>query len=472
MRRWSVDKLAPGVIAPVALAAVVGWLYYQPPPLATPRVPGTDRVGAPAPIAPSGPIQGTFTAGHGVAADLAGSWPCLMGERRDGVSRDPTPLAGSWGGGGPPVLWRIEVGEGYAGAAIRAGRVYLIDYDRPNQADALRCLSLADGREIWRYSYPVKVKRNHGMSRTIPAVTDRYVVSLGPKCHLLCLDAVTGEFRWLIDLVAEHGSTVPPWYAGQCPLIDDGRVIVAPGGPEALLMAIDCDSGKVDSDRSKIAWRTPNPLGWRMTHASIVPMTLGGRRTYVYCGSGGVVGVAAEDGSVLWRTTEWQVKIATVPSPVVLPDGRLFLSGGYDAGSMMMRIAEADKGYVAEPLFRLDPKVFGAAMQTPILFDGFLYGVRPDGQLTCLDLDGKVQWASGSAAKFGGGPLLIAGGRVFVMDDHGTLTLAEATPRSYVPLATAPAAPGRDSWAPMAIADGRLIVRNMTEMVCMDVSAQ
>ena len=114
-----------------------------------------------------------------------------------------------------------------------------MDYDRDKKQDALRCLSLADGREIWRYAYPVSVKRNHGMSRTVPAVTDKLVVAMGPKCHVVCLDPATGELRWGLDLVRQYGTTVPPWYAGQCPLIDNGAVILAPGGKAALLLACD-----------------------------------------------------------------------------------------------------------------------------------------------------------------------------------------------------------------------------------------
>ena len=68
-----------------------------------------------------------------------------------------------------------------------------MDYDREKKQDAVRCLSLADGKEIWRYSYPVAVKRNHGMSRTMPAVTDKYVVGHGPKCHVACLDATAAN---------------------------------------------------------------------------------------------------------------------------------------------------------------------------------------------------------------------------------------------------------------------------------------
>src|SRR4029078_7150440 len=87
----------------------------------------------------------------------------------------------------PREIWVIDVGEGYAGAAVRNGRVYVMDYDQAKKQDALRCLSLADGKEIWRFAYPVSVKRNHGMSRTVPATTEKYVVSIGPKCQVVCV---------------------------------------------------------------------------------------------------------------------------------------------------------------------------------------------------------------------------------------------------------------------------------------------
>ena len=151
---------------------------------------------------------------------------------------------------------------------MRAGRAYVLDYDQTARRDVLRCLSLADGQEIWNRSYPIEVKRNHGMSRTVPTVTDKYVVTLGPKCQVLCVDAQSGDYRWGIDLVREYHAKVPAWYAGQCPLIDGDKVILAPGG-DALLIAVDCATGKV-------LWKTPNPHGWNMTHSSIIPITFHG----------------------------------------------------------------------------------------------------------------------------------------------------------------------------------------------------
>jgi outer membrane protein assembly factor BamB len=338
----------------------------------------------------------------------------------------------------------------------------VIDYDQKNLADALRCLSLADGREIWRFSYPVTVKRNHGMSRTTPTLAGKYAVSLGPKCHVVCVNAETGQFAWGIDLVKEYNAEVPEWYAGQCPLVDGDRVILAPGG-DALMIAVDIATGKV-------IWKTPNPNDWKMTHSSIVPIDFAGKRQYVYCGSHGVAGVAASDGAVLWETGKWVISIATIPSPVYIGEGKIFLSGGYNAGARMLQLKE--EGGKIEPveLFSLAASVFGATQQTPILYQDHIYGVRPDGQLACLDLEGKLLWTSGAGERFGLGPFLIAAGKIFVMNDEGVLTLAEASPAGYHSLVKNRVLEGHDSWGPLALAGNRLLARDLTRMVCLDVT--
>jgi len=413
-------------------------------------------------------IQGTLAQSDGVPADLPGSWPRFRGANFDAVSSEDITPSKTWPANGPDVLWSIEVGEGYAGAAILAGRVYLLDYDREQQADVVRCLSLQDGKDIWRYSYPVKVKRWHGMSRTVPAVTDKYMVTMGPRCHVTCLNSMTGEFRWMFNLVKEFKTTVPQWYTAQCPIIENGRAIIAPAGT-TLMLAVDCESGQ-------IIWETPNPDGWTMTHSSMVPMEFNGKRFYVYCGGdqskGGVIGVSVEDGSVLWKNEEWKVRF-NVPTPVVVGDDRLFLSAGYgqyELGCAMLKLTETGGEITTQLEFLHPTEIFGSIQQSPVFYDGYIYGVRLDQQLVCLDLDGNVVWASTSANKFGSGPYTIVNGLIYIMNDSGDLTLAQTGPSGYLPLAHAKVLDGHESWGPMAIASGRLIVRDSERMICLDIS--
>ena len=454
----------PG-LAIVAAVAGLAALWFHPESDLRLRVPGTDRPPELQGAAAENPVlAGKTIAGEGQPATLPGAWPGFRGENHDAISPEAVPLARSWPGAGPRVLWSVEVGEGYAGAAVRDGRVYVMDYVRERHESVLRCLSLADGKEIWRYAYLLPIKRNHGVTRTVPAITEKAVVAMDPKCNLVCADAATGRLLWGMNLVREQGTTVPPWYAGQCPLVDGNKVIVAPGGPEVLLMALDLETGRP-------LWKTPNPRGWKMTHASVIPMEFAGRRMYLYCGSGGVVGVSATDGAILWENTDWKISIATISSPVPLPDGRIFLSGGYNAGSMMLQLAEQGGKLTARPLFRLPASVFGATQQTPILHGGHIYGIRPDGQLVCIGLDGKPVWASGPRAQFGLGPVMLAGGMLYAMNDSGRLALYEASPAKAAPLAEAGVfAEGHEAWGPMALAGGRLIVRDFTRMTCLDVA--
>lgn len=408
----------------------------------------------------------TVTRSDGVPSSEPGFWPCFRGPNRDGVSRERVDLARKWAEDGPPVLWKAQLGPGHAGAAVRDGRVYILDYDDAAARDALRCLSLDDGREIWRFSYPVVVTGQYGKSRTVPAVSEQHVVSFGPRCHVTCVDSKTGEFRWGFDLASEFGANIPQWGAGQCPLIDGERAIIAVGG-DALLMAVECATGR-------IAWKAPNPKRWRMTHSSVVAMEFKGQRMFVYCASGGVVGVAADDGRILWENTEWIVSFANVPSPIPFEDGRIFLSGGYGAGSMMMRLDERDGGFVATVLYRLPEATFGAEQHTPILYDGHLYGTMVDGRFACLDPAGTVVWATDRRNRFGRGPFVLARGLLYILnDDSGVLTLIEATPLGYRELARAKVIPGPKAYAPMAVAGGRLILRDQDgTMVCLDVRRQ
>jgi len=85
-------------------------------------------------------------------------------------------------------------------------------------------------------------------------------------------------------------------------------------------------------------------------------------------------------------------------------------------------------------------------------------------------LDGEVRWTSSSANKFGLGPYTVINGLIYVMDDDGHLTMARATPEAYTPITATRVLQGHESWGPMAFVSGRLIVRNLTRMVCLDIS--
>ena len=477
-------RVAQRSFVPVAIALPISvvaagfclWAWFTHDPAAGLRVrlPGLDGTPAASEVQRAvRDLSGVFQQFDATPANLPGAWPRFRGPDFDNICKNAPPLANAWGGNGPPVLWKVDLGEGHAGAAVLGGRVYVLDYDEQKRADALRCFSLADGREIWRRSYSVAVKRNHGMSRTVPAVTEKYVVTIGPRCHVVCLDAATGSFRWGIDLQREYGTKEPLWYAGQCPLIDNGRAILAPCGKDVLMTAIDCETGKP-------VWTTPNPKGWDMSHSSIMPVKIGGKRMYVYCALGGVTGVSAEPGSagaILWQLP-WNAKVVA-PSPVPLEDGRIFLTAGYGEGGMMIDIRETNGVFSAEVLYKHGPKDgLACEQQTPIYHDGLLYSIMPKdagalrGQFVCYRPDGTLAWSSGQSHRFGLGPFLLVDGKFYLLDDNGMLTVIKASGTSYEPLGQAQVLHGQDAWGPMALASDRMLLRDSKQMICIAVGAQ
>lgn len=404
-------------------------------------------------------------------SELTDLWPRFRGPDFDNIKKSGLPLLNSFNGS-PKVEWSVRLGEGHAGPAIYKGKVYLLDYDEELKADMLRCFSLRDGEELWRRWYNVNIKRNHGMSRTIPAVTEDYILTIGPRSHVMCMERETGDLLWGLDIEKTYGTEIPFWYTGQCPLIDDGKAIIATGG-KAILIAVDCASGEV-------LWETPNPGGWKMSHSSVMPWEYQGTKMYVYSAVGGVCGIGVggdNAGKILWESSAWSCSVVA-PSPVCLPDGKVFLTAGYGAGSMMFQIGIDGENFSATKLYDYKPKDgLACEQQTPLYYQGMLFGILPKdagalrNQFICTDPQDtrKVVWSSGKTHRFGLGPYMIADGKFYILNDDGTLYVAQPSKEQFILLDEVKVFDGHDAWAPLAIADGYLLLRDANSMYCLDI---
>lgn len=449
------------------------YLFKDPTRKFTESLPGKDNRGADSTM-----VRDTVNIGENFKlfateeSSLKGTWPRFRGADYDNIEKNSVPLMNSWTGAQPEIRWSVELGEGHAGAAVWDGKVYVMDYLEASREDALRCFSLQDGKELWRRSYKVSLKRNHGMSRTVPAVTADYVVTIGPRCQVMCVKRETGDFLWGIDLVQKYNTEVPLWFTGQCPMIDNGKAILAPGGT-AIMVAVDCATGKV-------LWETPNPGGLKMSHSSVMPWTLNGKKMYVYSAVGGVLGVSAEgpdEGKILWKSTAWNHAVVA-PAPVCFPDGKIFLTAGYGAGSMVIKVTPSGSEYKVDVLKEYAPKDgMACEQQTPVIWNGLMYAISPKdagplrNQLICVSPDDvtKPVWTSGKDHRFGLGPYLIADKKMFILSDDGTLTMIKPDSKSYVQLAQKKLFDGQDAWAPMAVADGYLLLRDSKKMYCVNL---
>jgi outer membrane protein assembly factor BamB len=471
VKKYSRYILYSLLILGIGLMAV--WFFHDPASSLKLSEPGMDnRKKGGAASAEKVNIGESFTSFKSCSSIPGANWPRFRGEKSDNINTENIRLISKFGSSGPHILWKVSLGEGHAAPAVYDGRVYVLDYDESKKEDALRCFSLLNGEELWRRGYHVRLKRNHGLSRTIPAVSNNFVLTIGPRCQVMCCDRTSGALLWGLDLGREYQAEVPFWYTGQCPLIDNDTAIIAVGG-KSLLIAVDCKTGKK-------AWETPNPNNWKMSHSSIMTMNLGGRKMYIYCAIGGVCGIAAsgpERGKVLWETTEFSPSVVA-PSPVIMDEGRIFVCAGYGAGSALLQVKAGNGGFSVKVLQKLKPQDgLASEQQTPVFYGGYLYGILPKdaaglrNQFVCCKGNdcSKIVMSSGKTDRFGMGPYILADGKFFILNDDGEMTIAKASPAGFTVLDKARIIDGQDSWGPIAITAGYLLMRDSKTMVCLDV---
>ena len=452
---------------------IIGWHLYTPHENLAIQAPGADNRPEGLTRAANDVLIGEFFMKYeDASSELTGKWCSFRGEQTSNIIKTSEPINISEEE--YPVLWSVETGEGHAAPVIFNGRVYFLDYNEQLSSDALRCFSLETGQELWRRWYRVPIKRNHGFSRTVPAISDDYIITIGPEGHVMCCDPETGEMKWSLDMQKEFKTEVPFWYTGQCPRVDNNVLILAPAGEDILLAGLDCQTGE-------IIWTTPNTLNYKMSHSSVMPMTLGGKKMYVYIGVGGICGISAEEsdrGTILWETNKWQPSVVA-PSPLQISSNQIFMVAGYGTGGALLRVDHSGGKWTASVTDQYKPNEgLSSEQQTPIFYNNMIISVMPKdggghrGKLVCYspsNLRSPV-WTSAADERFGLGPYIIINNKLFVFKDDGELYIYEAQQNSMKLLKKQRIiTDGADAWGPLAYADGMLIVRDAHIVKCLKI---
>jgi hypothetical protein len=414
-----------------------------------------------------------------MAACAAGEdWPQFLGPRSDGVVHDAKGLARAWPAAGPKILWQQPVGPGYGGAAICGESVFLLDRE-DDKADSLRRFNLADGKEVWHYSYAAPGRTDYNGSRSTPATDGDRVFGIGPFGQISAVKFSDGSLVWKKNLLADWDANKPQWAVSTSPLLYGDYVIVMPWGKKAALVAYEKATGEV-------AWVTPNLKGVEEEYESPILMKFDGRDIVLALGMQGyLVGVDAQTGEQLFDHLVYPVGKSwwDVPSPLPIGDGRIFFTCGYGRGSVMLKVArltdQEKRGQQYKVTQLWANKTMGSKCAQALLWDGYIYGNSFDvgGGLRCITLDGQIKWDSfegrgKNKAKFDLGYLLIADGLIYIIQGvNGKLCMAEAAPAGYKELGRVPMLAPPEAWAPLAFKDGKLVIRDMHNIFCLDVTA-
>ena len=387
---------------------------------------------------------------------LADDWPQLLGPERNGVYRGVA-LADTWGSQGPRVVWRKQVGAGFAGPAVVQGHV--IVFHRVGNEEVVESLDAQTGTTQWRYAYPTAYRDDFGFDegpRAVPVVSGGVVYTYGAEGQLHAIDLAKGTRIWSEDAMRRF--KVPKGFFGAAgsPLVEEGRVLANVGGPEAGIVAFEAKSGKM-------LWTATSD---QASYSSPVGATIGGRRLAIFLTRAGLVGLDPATGRVQFQRP-WRARIAAsvnAATPLVIGD-LLFISAEYGPGAGLFRI----EGSMLAELWSSND-VLTNHYATSVHHAGYLYGFhgrQEFGQsFRAVELrTGKVRW---NQDRFLAGTVTLAGDRLVILRERGELVLAPASPDAFKPLARAQILPGTVRAYP-ALSDGFLYARNENTLIRLDL---
>ena len=380
-------------------------------------------------------------------------WTNYRGPKRDG-NYEATPVLTSWPSGGLTPIWKQPVGVGFASFVIADGRAYTIEQRRGQEVAA--AYDVGTGREVWKQEWSAEYNDSTGDGpRATPTWDQGRVYALGATGELRCLDANTGAVIWGKNILSDNGAENLQWAQAASPLVVDDKVIVLPGGSGGKsVVAYNKNTGAP-------VWKVLND---RQAYVSPMLVELAGRRQVVVVSSSRVIGLVPESGAVLW-SYPWDTDMGiNVSQPVMVDNNRFFISSGYGKGAALVEVKGSGASFTATTIWEnINMK---NKFNSSVLHNGYVYGLD-EGILTCLDVNtGERKWKEG---RYGYGQVLLASGHLIVTSDTGDLALIKASPDKYTEVARFTALQGK-TLNYLAIADGRLLVRNANEMAAYDIS--
>lgn len=450
-----------------------------------------------------------------ISSICAQDWPQFLGPDRNSTSPQKGILR-SWPATGPEVLWTADLKAGFGGPVIKDGKAYLLDRD-DKYGDYMRCFDMETGKELWKYGYEAPGTVEFPGSRSVPAVDDRYVYSCGHNGDLYCIDIKTHKPVWNKNVWTDFGGEpaskskggfsglqgggrFPVWAIAQCPLLYGKLLIIASQAPEAGVVAYNKLTGKV-------VWKTPSLGKVGFVSPSIAKINGEDQVIMITASSGrgpmggdgkqepsNVVGINPKNGDVLWTYSNWSCWIPT-PGAFDAGQNKLLIIGAYQAGAAMIQIEKNGDKYNVKELYKT--LEFGEHTKPPIFYNGYFYAQytnneRRDG-LVCMSEEGKIMWKTMRAPLFDKGSMILADGVILATDGKNSLYVIEPSPDGFKPLASAEilkpganpdnnqttsanqTAPSRmggmaQNWAPIALADGRLLIRDQSRLMCVRVA--
>jgi outer membrane protein assembly factor BamB len=409
-------------------------------------------------------LLATSLVGILTSSAFAEDWPQWLGPRRDNSS---TEKVAPWKGA-LKVLWRKPVGEGNSSPIVAGGRVYIHAKVKDKNAEEIVAFDATSGAELWRTPYErpeFKSLFGNGPRATPCLVGDR-LYAFGITGLLTCLDTDKGKQLWQVDTLAKFKAKNLFFGMACSPLVVDDRVLVNVGAKGASVVAFDRAKGVA-------VWKSMDDPA---SYSSPIFVGEGDQQQAVFLTGANVASLKPADGRVFWRFPLKDTLLESSTTPIRAGD--LLLASSITYGSVGLRLESKD----GEPAVKEAWKnaALTSYFSTPVpVGKEHIYMVtgttpspltKPAADLHCIEAKtGKSLWKKAKIGKYHASLMRTGDDKLLLLTDGGDLALLEPDPNGYRELVRSKVS-GPDTWAHPALSGGRLYVRDMTELICLQMA--
>ncbi len=357
------------------------------------------------------------------------------------------------------TLWKAPLtGPAMAGMAATADHVVIPDKDAEFTRDIFRCLSAQDGSHLWTLEYPATGDLDYSNApRATPVIVGDLVYLQGAFGQLHCVELATGRIVWKKHLFDDFNAERLIWGASVPPLVIGEKLIVAPGGKDASLAAINRHTGDV-------IWKTP---GHAAAYSAFIVATFSGVTQIIGYDSASAGGWDPETGRRLWELIPPDGSDFNVGTPVVI--GNHLLLATENNGTRLY--AFDTKGRILpDPVSRNDDLAPDTC--TPVVAGTRVFATAY-GDLYCLDhTDGLATvWNVNDDKFYDHANLIASDDRILIWTNTGDLILLDAMADAYQPLAEVRPFETEfpDTLSHPAIVGDRIYLRSNDELGCFEL---
>ncbi len=423
--------------------------------------------------------------------DAENDWPRFLGSQINGISEPPAlpgKIRRDWSEDGLPLLWQVDVGEGYAIGVVSGQRYY--HFDKFENAARLRAINVQTGALVWKYEYPSSYRDLYGYDsgpRASPLVDGDRIYLFGVEGQLTCLNANDGDVKWSVDTAQKFGVIQNFFGVSSNPVIHDDKIIVMVGGsakesaqvPPGQLDRVKPNGSAVvafDKLTGDVKYKTGNDLA---SYSSLTWLDRNpNNKTLLAWCRGAALGIDPNDGRVKFEFPWRAKKLESVNAMTPVVDGsRFLLSECYELGSVFVEVQENQCNVVWSDRGQRK-KSLAAHWGTPVLHDGYLYGCSgrhsSNADLRCVELaTGDVKWVQRG---FGRCSVTLVGDDLVLLGERGRLALVEAAPDEFRLVtertATKEFSLEPNCWAAPIVAGGMLYVRGGKKVGCFQLTEE